>query len=237
MDKVTVLLCNYNHHEYIEEAVRSIVNQTYPNLEILLIDDGSDVDPYDIVSRMDLKGRTIRYLKNEENKGKWFCLNKGVEAADSRWYMIQDADDFAYPWKLNVQMKSVKETNTLLNLAGYTAIQADQQHLTPNHPDMNNTKVILGQEIMNCATTSMTHTAINHNYTGSYDLHNGASLFNRAFHEVGFRFNPPHMGLRIILSEDSDYNLRSTLQFGKTSWTPLSCYSYRLGTGHQMEHQ
>ena len=75
MDKVTVLLCNYNHHEFIEDAVRSIVNQTYPNIEILLIDDGSEVDPYDTVSRMDLKGREIRYIKNETNKGKWFCLN------------------------------------------------------------------------------------------------------------------------------------------------------------------
>ena len=236
MDKVTVLLCNYNHHEFIEDAVRSIVNQTYPDLEILLIDDGSEVDPYDIVSRMDLKGREIRYLKNETNMGKWFCLNRGVEASDSRWFMVQDADDYAYPWKLEAQMKSVKETNTLLNLAGYTPVKADQDHLVANYPDMNNIKVVLGQEIMNCASISMTNPSINHNFTGNYDLHNGASLFNRAFHEVGFRFNPPHQGLRIVLSEDSDYNLRATLQFQRTSWTPLPCYSYRLGTGHMQEH-
>lgn len=235
MDKVTVLLCNYNHHEFIEDAVRSIVNQTYPNLEILLIDDGSEVDPYDIVSRMDLKGRPIRYLKNETNKGKWFCLNRGVEASDSRWFMIQDADDYAYPWKLSAQMRSVKETNTLLNLAGYRAIQSDQDHVIPSAPDMNNIKVVIGQEIQSLASLSMSNPAINHNHTGHYDLHNGATLFNRAFHEVGFRFNPPHMGLRIILSEDSDYNLRSTLQFSRTSWTPMPCYSYRLGTGHMKE--
>jgi len=120
-------------------------------------------------------------------------------------------------------------------LAGYVTVQAEQDHVVLHKPDLENIKTIIGGEIMNCAAASMTNQAINHNYTGKYDLHNGASLFSRAFHEVGFRFNPPHLGMRIILSEDSDYNLRSTLQFSKTSWTPAACYSYRAGTGHQKE--
>ena len=236
MDKVTVLLCNYNHHEYIEEAFKSIVNQTYPNLEILIIDDGSDVDPYDVISKINPKGRTVKYLeRNEANKGKWFCLNRGVEASKSRWFMIQDADDFAFPWKLDVQMRAVQRTNTLLNLAGYTTVQADHDHVISNRPNLENIPTVVGGEIMNCAAVSLANPAINHNYTSKYELHNGASLFSRAFHEVGLRFNPPHLGMRIILSEDSDYNLRATLQFAKTSWTPVPCYSYRLGTGHNRE--
>jgi len=238
MDKVTVLLCNYNHHEYIEEAFKSIVNQTYANLEILVIDDGSDVDPYDVISKINPKGRTVKYLeKNKTNKGKWHCLNRGVEASNSRWFMVQDADDYAFPWKLAVQMRAVQETNTLLNLAGYVSVQADQEHLVLNYPNLHNVKTVIGPEIRNCAAVSINNPAINHNYTAKYQLHNGASLFSRTFHEVGFRFNPPNMGLRIILSEDSDYNLRATLQFAQTSWIPLPCYSYRLGTGHQREDQ
>ena len=168
--------------------------------------------------------------------GKWFCLNQGVEQTDSRWYMIQDADDYAYPWKLSVQMRAVKETRTLLNLDGFTPINADQKHITPVAPDLNNVQTIVGAEIQQCASISMKNAQIKHNYTGKYDLHNGATLFNRALHEVGFRFQPPHQGLRIALSEDSDYNLRATIQFHRTSWVPLPCYSYRLGTGHSQEH-
>ena len=43
MDKVVALLCNYEHHEYIEQAYRSLINQSYENLEIIVIDDGSSV--------------------------------------------------------------------------------------------------------------------------------------------------------------------------------------------------
>ena len=232
MDKVTAILCNYEHHDYIEEAFFSLVNQTHENLDIIVVDDGSQTLPFEFVKRIDPKGRTVKYLQNDRNVGKWHCLNKAISQAEGDWIMVQDADDYAYPWKARVQLRALKQTQTLLNLAGYVPIKLNSEHTVLPTPDMNNITTIIGEEIMNCAIQSYHHPQINHNYTGKYDLHNGATMFHKSFHEIGHRFLPPHLGLRLAYSEDSDYNLRATLQFAKTSWTPMPCYSYRLGSGH-----
>ena len=232
MDKVVALLCNYEHHEYIEQAYRSLINQSYENLEIIVIDDGSSVSPWDYIEKVDTKGRKVTRVSNESNKGKWFCLNKAIASTNAEWFMIQDADDFAFPWKVRVQMNALKATKTLLNLAGYVPIDAQGIHLSPPMPSLHDVVTIVGDEIMNSAVMSLQNPMINHNYTGQHEIHNGASMFHRNMHDIGFRFHPPGQGLRIARSEDSDYNLRATLLFGRTSWTPLKCYSYRLGSGH-----
>jgi len=232
MDKVVAVLCNYEHHEYIEQAYRSLINQTHENLEIVVIDDGSSVSPWSYIDKVDTKGRKVNRITNESNRGKWFCLNKVISSTNCEWFMIQDADDFAYPWKARVQLRALKETKTLLNLAGYDPIAGNSKHIIPPAPSFNEVTTIIGEEIMHHGVTSLQNPMINHNYTGQYELHNGATMFHRNFHDIGFRFNPPGHGLRLTCSEDSDYNLRASLIFGRTSWTPMKCYSYRLGSGH-----
>ena len=211
--------------------MESIANQTYTNMDVIVIDDGSDVDPVEIINNFDWKDMNVRYIRNSKNEGKWSCLNKVINMTDSKWYMIQDADDYAFPWKAQSQLECLLETNTFLNLAGYIPIQVNDTHRVPVLESLEHFH-IKGQEIMQCASMSLTNPSINHNYTGRHNLHNGASMFSRNFHEIGFRFHPPAKGLRLARSEDSDYNLRATLQFGRTSWLTKPCYSYRLGSGH-----
>ena len=232
MARITTILCNYNHEKYLAKAIESIANQTYRDMDVFVIDDGSDYDPVDIIRKANWKGLQVKYLRNEENEGKWSCLNKAIEMTSSRWYMIQDADDYAFPWKAESQLKCLKETNTALNLAGYVPISIEEDHSVR---DPGTIESVSRDEIFRCAHLSLKNPHVHHNYTGKYDLHNGASMFSRSFHEIGFRFQPPGMGLRITRSEDSDYNLRATLQFGRTSWLTKLCYSYRLGSGHPEE--
>ena len=232
MDKITAILCNYNHHDYIETAFRSLLNQTYENMDIVVYDDGSDVDPRDILADIDTNGREVTFVSNDTNRGKWYCLNSAIEQSDSQWIMVQDADDYAFPWKATVQLRALKETNTSLNLAGYVAVEYNQGHCTPPVPNLNELNVIIGEEIMQHNFISIKHPQIHHNSTGRYQLHNGATMFHSGFHDIGVRFHPPNLGLRVARSEDSDFNLRVTSQFHKTSWLLAPCYSYRLGSGH-----
>tara|TARA_R110001592_G_scaffold246115_1_gene507756 strand:+ start:918 stop:1628 length:711 start_codon:yes stop_codon:yes gene_type:complete len=231
MDKVAVLICNYNHEKWIKKAILSIVNQSYSNLEIIVVDDGSDIDPRGIVMGIETKDRILTYIRKEVNQGKWACLNHAMSQTDAKYFMIQDADDFAFPWKLKTQMKVIKQTNTLVNLAGYVELQLNQTVVVPS-VSIENIPIVSPEFILNCANISITNSAVNHNYTGDFKIHNGASLISRGLYDVGFRFNPPNTGLRIARSEDSDYNLRVALQFQGVSWTTLPCYSYRLGSGH-----
>ena len=213
-------------------AIDSIVNQTHENLDIVIIDDGSKNDPTKIIDSINWKDRRYRYIRNEKNEGKWSCLNKVIESTSTRWYMIQDADDYAFPWKATDQLRALKESNTSLNLAGYIPIQLGENHTVPILSEKSDFPIISGKLLFEHAGISLRNPNIHHNYTGQYNVHNGASMFSRSFHELGFRFQPPELGLRIARSEDSDFNLRATLQFGRTSWLNKPCYSYRLGSGH-----
>ena len=230
MDKITTIICNYNHEKYLPDALESIANQTYRYMDVIIIDDCSDNDPIDIITKIDWRGLDVKYIRNKKNEGKWSCLNKVINSSNTKWYMIQDADDYAFPWKAEKQLQVLQQTKTLLNLAGYIPINVDDVHTVPN--ELAPSTSVSKQEIFELANLSANNRYIHHNYTGNYDLHNGATMFSRSFHQIGFRFQPPNMGLRIARSEDSDYNLRCTLQFNKTSWLVQPCYSYRLGSGH-----
>ena len=231
MHRITTIICNYNHEQYLADAIKSIAHQTHRKMDVVVVDDGSKHDPIDIITNSDWQGLNVKYIRNEANEGKWSCINKAIAVTDTRWYMIQDADDYAYPWKAESQLAALLETKTMLNLAGYLPIGVSDDHAIPNISE-DQYNVIVGRELSDCAGLALRNPHVHHNYTGSYQVHNGASMFSRAFHELGFRFNPPDQGLRIARSEDSDYNLRCTLQFGKTSWLTKPCYSYRLGSGH-----
>ncbi len=91
--KISVLIPCYNAGKYIEEALDSILNQTYRNLEILLIDDGSSDNTKQII--IDYAARDGRIIPafNETNMGLIRTLNKGVKSATGKYIARMDADD------------------------------------------------------------------------------------------------------------------------------------------------
>lgn len=95
MPLITVIITNYNYGIYIEEAINSVLNQTYPNIELIIINDGSTDDSDDVICKiMDVnKGRNIRYV-NRENKGVVYTRNEGLELAKGEYVSYLDADDY-----------------------------------------------------------------------------------------------------------------------------------------------
>lgn len=96
-NKITVLITTYNCADYIKSAVESILNQTYKNFELLIIDDGSDDNTENII-----RGFTdsrIRYLKTE-HIGRSRALNLGLKKAQNDLVALMDSDDIALPDRL-----------------------------------------------------------------------------------------------------------------------------------------
>ncbi len=104
MPLVTVLLPCYNAELFIEEAVRSIMNQTYSNLEILIIDDCSTDSSFEIISRLAIEDVRIRIVKNEKNLKLIKTLNKGLDLAQGAYIARMDADDVSLPERIEKQM-------------------------------------------------------------------------------------------------------------------------------------
>lgn len=98
---ISVIMTTYNCASYIQEAVQSMLNQTYKNLELLIIDDGS-LDNTEKEVRKFADSR-IRYFK-QSHLGRSASLNFGLEKAKYEMISIMDADDIAHPLRLEMQI-------------------------------------------------------------------------------------------------------------------------------------
>lgn len=91
-DKVSVILPIYNAEKYLEECVDSILNQTYSNLQIILVNDGSKDNSWKICQKLKSKDSRIEIF-SQKNSGVSVARNKGLDIADGKWIMFVDPDD------------------------------------------------------------------------------------------------------------------------------------------------
>ena len=104
---VSVIMCIYNtKEEYLIKAVQSILEQTYQNLELLIVDDASDSDLFTADLFSDKRIKIIRLPKNE---GPGAARNKALAVAKGKYIAIMDSDDISYPKRLQVQVEYMEE--------------------------------------------------------------------------------------------------------------------------------
>lgn len=116
----TVIIPTYNRAELLKEAIQSVLNQTYENFELLVIDDHSIDNTKEIVASFEDK--RIRYYLNDRGKGGAGTRNAGIFRASGEWIAFLDDDDIWLPNKLDVTDKKIRALNGLIGLvySGYT---------------------------------------------------------------------------------------------------------------------
>jgi glycosyltransferase involved in cell wall biosynthesis len=92
---VSVVLPCYNAELFIEQALNSITNQSYQNLEIIVIDDASDDNSGAIVLKIAKLDSRIVYIRNKDNLKLIRTLNLGIDIAKGKYFARMDADDIA----------------------------------------------------------------------------------------------------------------------------------------------
>jgi glycosyltransferase involved in cell wall biosynthesis len=88
--RLSVIVPSFNQGEYIEETLLSIINQHYPNLELIVIDGGSTDNSVDIIRKYSDK---ITYWVSEKDRGQSHAINKGIEQATGEWIAWMNSDD------------------------------------------------------------------------------------------------------------------------------------------------
>lgn len=96
MDKVTVIVPIYNVEKYVRQAIESTINQTYKNLEIILVDDGSTDSSKQICDEYKEKYDRVKVI-HKENGGLSDARNAGLEECTGKYIMFLDSDDFLEP--------------------------------------------------------------------------------------------------------------------------------------------
>ena len=108
LNKFSVIIACYNSEKYIEEAIDSIINQTYPHYELIIINDGStDNTPY-ILKKYKNKNQKIN-IYNNSNNGLAFSRNFAVQKCKYEWVVIMDHDDISKSNRLYTYNKIINE--------------------------------------------------------------------------------------------------------------------------------
>lgn len=108
---VSVVIPVYNREETICDAVNSVLNQSYSNLEVILVDDASTDNIYDRMK--ELKDSRIRYFKNDKNMGGNFSRNRGILNSKGRYIAFQDSSDIWNIDKLEKQMAAFSKDQSI----------------------------------------------------------------------------------------------------------------------------
>jgi glycosyltransferase involved in cell wall biosynthesis len=109
---VSAIIATYNRADLVPKAIESVRQQTYQNLEIIVVDDGSPDDTGQVVRA--IPDERIRYIRHEKNKGLPAGRNTGIQAAKGEYIAFLDDDDAWRADKIERQLKMIKDYDAVL---------------------------------------------------------------------------------------------------------------------------
>jgi len=143
--KVSVIIPTYNRGNLIIKSIKSVLNQTFKNLEVIVIDDGSSDNTEHLVNK--ITDKRLKYVKLSSNKGSSNARNIGIKNADGQFISFQDSDDIFYPNKIEKQLKNIINRNSILDFCKINVIyNSTYSYLIPNKRQENS---ILKDDIFN----------------------------------------------------------------------------------------
>ncbi|QKJ30442.1 glycosyltransferase family 2 protein [Mucilaginibacter mali] len=124
---VSIIIPLYNAEQYIAEAIRSALDQTWPNKEIIIVDDGSTDRSVDIIQKFD---NEIIKIYKQRNSGAAAARNFGLKQSVGQYIQFLDADDIISPDKIESQMALIGNSNHYLGLCGTVHFHDGTDHLS-----------------------------------------------------------------------------------------------------------
>jgi len=135
MPKVSVIIPSYNCAPYLSDSIKSVLDQSYGDVEIIVVDDASTDNTKEVIDEC-LANPKLRYIRNEENKGLMASRNVGIACAEGDLIAFLDADDLFVPNKLKKQVKLLNEDkNSMISYANVTYFKdgEDKEVLSTQH--------------------------------------------------------------------------------------------------------
>ena len=125
--KISVIVAAYNTEKYIQKCMDSLINQTYKNIEIIVVDDASTDGTLKILESYKKK---IKIIKNEENKGQAYARNRALEIATGEYIGFVDSDDYIDLNYYEEMMKQIKEEDSDLAICDIKMVYENENKTT-----------------------------------------------------------------------------------------------------------
>ena len=119
--KVSIITPVYNCEKYVERCINSLINQTYENIEIIMVDDGSKDKSAQIIKECQKKSDKIIYIY-QDNSGPGVARNRAIKEAGGKYILFVDADDYISEDYIKHLVETAEKNNSELTIAGYTMV-------------------------------------------------------------------------------------------------------------------
>ncbi|ACM93540.1 teichuronic acid biosynthesis [Nautilia profundicola AmH] len=128
-DLVSIITPSYNSEKFISKTIVSVLNQTYRNLEMIIVDDCSPDNSNEIIEEYIKKDKRIKLIKLDKNSGPAVARNTAIKEAKGRYIAFLDADDLWIPEKLERQINFMKENDLSFTYSAYDLIDENDNNI------------------------------------------------------------------------------------------------------------
>lgn len=150
---VSVIMPAYNAEKYIEEAIRSVLSQTYTNWKLLILDDGSTDRTAELAERFANADTRIRLLRNPQNMGVAQTRNRGFDMANGDWAALLDSDDVWHSDKLEKQLATAERSGADMIYCSYSMMDADGRRISDFIvSERTSYAAMLEESVLSCST-------------------------------------------------------------------------------------
>lgn len=126
---VSVVIPMYNSGKYITPTIVSALNQTYKNIEVLVIDDCSKDNSIEVVEGLSKNDNRVRCVPQEKNGGAAVARNRGLKEAKGRYIAFLDSDDLWASDKIEKQLALLKEKNAVFAYCAYDSVNENDEQV------------------------------------------------------------------------------------------------------------
>lgn len=122
---VSIITPAYNVEKYIEQTINSVLNQTYKNWEMIIIEDCSKDNTFRLIQNLSKRDTRIKIYQNKRNSGVSFTRNRAIDIAQGKYIAFLDSDDLWDKEKLEKQIQFMEKNHILLSYSSYRKINSD----------------------------------------------------------------------------------------------------------------
>ena len=128
--KIDIILPNFNSSDYIRETIKSIIDQTFKNWKLIIVDDCSDKKTRTILKKFS-KNKRIKIYWLKKNKGAGYCRNYALKKSKSPYLAFIDSDDIWKKDKLETQLRFMENNNYLFTYTNYETFGKKIKFISP----------------------------------------------------------------------------------------------------------
>ncbi len=211
--KVSIIMAAYNAEGTIRQAIESVLDQTYENLELLVVNDCSKDKTQSIIEEYAQRDKRVKLINNPHNMGVSHTRLNGLNAAEGEWIAILDSDDAWMPEKLERQMALQKQTGAELLYTGSQFMDSTGKKIdwVLKVPEKVHYRRLLKQNILSNSSSLCQKELYRSNYVVGDGMHEDYALWlNILKHgRIAYGVNEPLLIYRISSNSKSGNKIKA----------------------------